>query len=111
MREELMLPNRQKDIERGMELIPKLPEIMPDKADERISLVYQDIQQTLRVPFVNFIFRTLANYPDYFEPTWQRFAQIFKTKAFERVADELRTQALLENIPDARLSGGKSWVT
>jgi hypothetical protein len=96
-----MRQGREGDLERGMELIPKLPEIMPDEADARIHALYDDIQRTLRVPFVNFIFRTLANYPDYFEPAWKGMAPLARTRDFERAADELRARAPLETVPNA----------
>lgn len=96
------------DLERGMDLIPKLSEIMPDQADERIRPIYEEIQRTLRVPFVNFIFRSLANYPDYFEAAWGHLAPVLRTRAFEQAADELRARALLEPVPDA---SGADWET
>jgi hypothetical protein len=96
-----MQPDPKEDLERGMELIPKLPEIMPDQADDRIRPIYEDIQRTLRVPFVNFIFRSLANYPDYFEAAWGHLAPVLRTRAFEQAADELRTLGLLEPAPNA----------
>ncbi|MEX2535604.1 MAG: halocarboxylic acid dehydrogenase DehI family protein [Trueperaceae bacterium] len=83
------------DLERGMRLVPKLPEIMPDQADERVRAIYQSMQRILRVPFVNFIFRTLANDPAYLEPAWNGLSSGFRTVGFERAADRLRAQALL----------------
>lgn len=85
---------------RGMELAVERPEVMPDDADERIRPVYEDIQRTLRVPFVNLIFRTLANDPDYLVPAWNQLAPVLRTRAFETLADRLRAAALLEPIPD-----------
>lgn len=87
------------EIEQGMNLAAELPEVMPDEADERVGLVYKDIQWTLRVPFVNLIFRSLANYPDYLEPAWAELSSILRTQAFERVADEVRAVALLDSVP------------
>ncbi|GAB3538041.1 hypothetical protein GCM10027443_32150 [Pontibacter brevis] len=88
------------EIERGMRLAAELPDIMPDEADEQIKPVYKDIQQTLRVPIVNLIFRTLANYPDYFVKLWEQLSPGFRTKAFEQAADSLRRKALLEPASD-----------
>jgi hypothetical protein len=96
-----MNADREKDLLRGMELIPKLREIMPEEADERIRPLYEDIQRTLRVPFVNFIFRTLASYPDYFEAAWGHLSPVLRTRAFEQAADELRARAPLEPAPNA----------
>jgi hypothetical protein len=62
--------NIQEKVEEGMKLAARLPDIMPDQASEEISPVYEDIQRTLRIPLVNLILRTLANYPDYFTYMW-----------------------------------------
>jgi hypothetical protein len=83
------------DVERGMELTARLPDIMPQDADERVKRVYDDIQTCLRVPIVNKIFRTLANYPNYFEQSWNLLRPIVVTREFEKRADELRRLALL----------------
>jgi hypothetical protein len=84
-----------------MQLVASLPDIMPEEADERIRPVYEDLKQVLRVPFVNLIFRTLVNYPDYLVPAWERLRPVLRTRAFEQAADELRAGALPEPAPDA----------
>ena len=83
-----------------MRLAADLPDIMPDQADERIKPIYEDIQRTLRVPIVNLIFRTLANYPDYFENLWKQLSPKLRTETFEKAADSLRREALLKPVPD-----------
>lgn len=96
-----MQDDRDRQVERGMRLAAERPEVMPDQADARIQPIYEDIQRTLRVPFVNLIFRTLANDPDYFEPAWRGIAPVLRMHAFEGAADDLRAQALLEPVPEA----------
>jgi hypothetical protein len=91
--------NQHKEIEEGMQLAANKPDIMPDRANEQIRPIYEDIQRTLRVPLVNLIFRTLANYPDYFEHMWKGLSPAFRTKAFEREAGAIRGKALLEEVP------------
>ncbi|WP_168210488.1 hypothetical protein [Persicimonas caeni] len=49
---------------RGMALLGELPEVQAEDAPGRVAEIYDDIRATLRVPFVNFIFRALANFPD-----------------------------------------------
>jgi hypothetical protein len=93
--------NQHKEIERGMQLAANKPDVMPDQANEQIRPIYEDIQRSLRVPLVNLIFRTLANYPDYFETMWKGLSPAFRTKAFETEADALRGKALLEQVPDS----------
>src|SRR5947209_14248478 len=56
---------RSGDLDRGMDLLARLPEVMPEEAGPYVRLIYEDIRNTLRVPFVNTIFRVLANYPTY----------------------------------------------
>lgn len=57
--------------------------------------VFADIQATLRVPIVNYFFRLLANWPDYFEPTWAVLAPGLGSMGFERAADLLRSMSAL----------------
>jgi hypothetical protein len=54
--------NIKEEVERGMRLAADKPDIMPGQASEQIRPIYDDIQRSLRVPVVNLIFRTLANY-------------------------------------------------
>lgn len=98
---EIMDNNRdsKNEIKRGMQLAATLPDIMPDQADEKIRPVYEDIQRTLRVPIVNLIFRTLANYPDYLVSLWEQLSPTLNTRAFEQAADSLRREALLKPVP------------
>ncbi len=91
---------RTEDMECGLRLIPTLTEVMPEQADQGVREVYESVQMRLRVPFVNFIFRVLANYPDYLRTAWGRIEPHLITTRFEQAADELRTRALLEPIPD-----------
>lgn len=95
---EVMFEERSADIERGLELIPRLGEIMPDEAGEEVQVVYQDVRDRLRVPFVNFVFRVLANYPVYLEFAWGRISPYLLTRQFEQTADDLRVRALPEAI-------------
>ncbi len=98
--------NQEEEIKRGMELAAGKPDIMPDQAGEQISPVFEDIQQTLRVPLVNLIFRTLANYPDYLENAWKALRPAFRSRVFEKEADYLHSMALLEPVP---ASSGVNW--
>jgi hypothetical protein len=77
----------------GMQLIPDLPDLGKDQVSEDMRLVYDDIECTLRVPFVNFIFRTLANFPAYFTPAWKGLAPLLRRQACERAAARLRAVA------------------
>lgn len=96
----MMFDERAEDIERGLELIPRLGEIMPERAGDSVQAVYEDVRGRLRVPFVNFVFRVLANYPEYLEFAWHKISPHLLTEQFERLADELRARALPEAISE-----------
>jgi hypothetical protein len=78
---------RTEDVECGLRLIPTLGEVMPEEADEGMREVYESVQVRLRVPFVNFIIRVLANYPDYLCFAWGRIEPNLLTTRFEQAAD------------------------
>lgn len=90
---------RAPDLARGSQLVSRLPEVFPEEASPRIGRVYDDIQETLRVPVVNFLFRILANYPDFLVGTWEESREQFRTLAFEQAADRVRAEALLDQVP------------
>ena len=92
--------DRAGDVERGLRLIPHLGEVMPDEADEEINAIYEGMQTHLRVPFVNFIFRVLANYPPYLSFAWRKIEPHLLTSRFEEAADILRARALVEPVPE-----------
>jgi hypothetical protein len=83
-------------IERGMTRVRDTPDLGKDGLSEPMQSVYDDIERTLRVPFVNFIFRTLANFPDYFVPAWQALSPHLRQVACERAGDRLRSLAAHE---------------
>ena len=97
---EIVFEERSADIEKGLYLIPRLGEIMPEEAGEGVQAVYDDVRGRLRVPFVNFVFRVLANYPEYLEFAWDRISSYLLTRQFEQTADELRALALPEAISE-----------
>ena len=94
-------PKRAQDLQQGMQFVAEWGEVMPGAAGERVAAVYDDIRRSLRVPFVNFIFRVLANDPDVLEALWSRSAPGVRSVAFEAAADRLRAQALLDPVPDS----------
>ena len=68
---------------------------MPDAASDSVKAVYQDVQQTLRVPFVNFLFRLLANDASYLEQQWRALRPAAASLQFEEAADRLRASSLV----------------
>ena len=94
-----MVFERAEDVERGLRLIPQLGEVMPDEAGEEARAVYEETRTHLRVPLVNFLFRSLANYPPYLSFAWNKIAPHLLAASFEEAADALRSQALMESTP------------
>lgn len=88
-------------LRRGMALLPQLPEVGEDQANEAVRRIWEDVRASLRVPFVNFVFRTLANEPAELARIWGAIGPAARTRAFERAADLLRARALLEPLPPA----------
>lgn len=84
---------RSQHIQHGLELIPRIGEVMPDDAGNETNRIYESVEQRLRVPFVNFVFRVLANYPEYLTLAWGALEPHLLTLEFERAADELREMA------------------
>jgi len=94
------------NIERRLRLVPRLGEVMPDEADEEVRTVYEGVRTNLRVPFVNFVFRALANYPSYLTFALAKLEPCLLASRFEEASDALRAGALLEPVPDA---SGADW--
>jgi hypothetical protein len=83
-------------IERGMTRVRNTPDLGKEDISEPMPGIYDDIERTLRVPFVNFIFRTLANFPDYFVPAWKALSPHLRRVACERAGHRLRSLAANE---------------
>jgi hypothetical protein len=96
-----MQTEQRSTVKRGMRLAAQLPDIMPQQADAQIKPIHDDIQKSLRVPIVNLIFRTLANYPGYLQQVWPQLSALAHLHVFEETADALRAHALLESVPAA----------
>lgn len=86
--------DRSQHIRHGLELIPRIGEVMPDEAGSETNRIYESVKHRLRVPFVNFVFRVLANYPEYLALAWGALEPHLLTTGFERASDELRQMAL-----------------
>ncbi|MDP9455462.1 MAG: hypothetical protein CYG60_19215 [Actinobacteria bacterium] len=96
-----MFFERAEDIERGLSLIPRLGEVMPEEAGKEVGSVYERTRTHLRVPVVNFLFRSLANYPPYLSLAWDRVEPHLLAPRFEGAADALRSQSLVEPVSDS----------
>jgi hypothetical protein len=82
----------------------KFPQVDHADATGELKEIYEDIQATLRVPWVAFACRVLATFPGYLPLAWRAAQPNFATRYAERAVDALREQSLLPgpNPPDPR---------
>lgn len=67
-----------------------IPEIYENQARGSLDYLYQDIKYVLKVPIVNFVFRTLAFYEQFLHIAWQQVRPNMLTHNAEQAAAELR---------------------
>jgi hypothetical protein len=78
-----------------MKKIPfAMPEIFPQETKGPLKSLFNDIQFTLKVPVVNFIFRTLAHYEKFLFIGWQQVRPNMLTVNMEEEASKLRRPEL-----------------
>jgi len=82
----------------------KFPQIDYDEATGELKEIYDDIQATMRAPWVAYFCRVLALFPDYLPLAWRAAQPNFTTRYAERAADALRDQSLFPDTtpPDLR---------
>jgi hypothetical protein len=79
-----------------------VPEIFEYEAQGRLRGVYQDIQYILKVPIVNFIFRTLGLYDRFLVPAWEQVRPNMLTLNMEKAAEQLRYPDIPWDVPVIR---------
>ncbi|WP_456279211.1 halocarboxylic acid dehydrogenase DehI family protein [Bacillus sp. AK128] len=67
-----------------------VPEIMESGATGNLKVLYEDIKYVLKVPIVNFIFRTLAYYDHFLQIGWSQVRGNMVTSNMEEAAASLR---------------------
>jgi|GEM_PF-7123739 len=67
-----------------------VPEIFDKEAKGNLKAIYQDIQTVLKVPVVNFMFRSLALYESFLSEAWTQVRSNMLTMEMEKAADKLR---------------------
>ncbi|QKY68454.1 halocarboxylic acid dehydrogenase DehI family protein [Lentibacillus sp. CBA3610] len=82
-----------------------VPEIYEKEAKESLGMLYQDIQTVLKVPIVNFMFRTLALYETFLGAAWTQVRPNMLTVEMEKAADKLRYPDISVDVP------GMNWDT
>lgn len=81
-------------------------EVPESQADGKIKATYDDIKQTLRLPYVPDLMRALAMYPNYFQLAWMALKPNAQIVFFERHSDILRRTAanLTSRFPHPQLA-------
>ena len=89
----------------GDRTIQELGQIMPGEAPAAVEELYDDVRRVLGVPFVNSLFRVLANRHEYLREAWRSVRPVLCSPAFEKAAEDLRGRTLVdgavENAPEA----------
>ncbi|MBT2756779.1 hypothetical protein J7E71_12520 [Mesobacillus foraminis] len=67
-----------------------VPEIYEQEAQGSLAYLFQDVQLVLKVPVVNFIFRTLGLYRDFLDIAWGQVRPNMLTVDMEKAAGKLR---------------------
>lgn len=67
--------------------------IEPHHADPMIAALYDDIRQTLDLPFVNTDYRAFARWPSYFAPAWKDLKSAVQSAAYERHVTHMHDRA------------------
>lgn len=75
-----------------------LPEIYEHQASGNIKLVYEDIKNVLKVPIVNFIFRSLSLYGDFLPYAWDQIRPCMLSINLENSAASLRSPELKQHV-------------
>ncbi|WP_026701002.1 halocarboxylic acid dehydrogenase DehI family protein [Salibacterium aidingense] len=79
-----------------------VPEIFEENAFGLTEQLYRDIKYVLKVPIVNFIFRTLALYEPFLSMGWQQIRPNMLTINMEQAAETLRYPNISMELPDIR---------
>jgi len=82
-----------------MSSVHKFPQVDHADATGELKAVYDDIQATLRVPWVAFACRVLATFPAFLPRAWKTARGHFTTRYAERGADAIRANAVLAGAP------------
>jgi hypothetical protein len=79
-----------------------VPEIFEYEAQGILRGVYHDIQYVLKVPIVNFIFRTLSLYDRFLVLAWKQVRPNMLTLNMEKASEQLRYPIISWDIPTIR---------
>ena len=75
--------------------LESIPTVSEKDADPAISAIFEDIKETLEVPFVNLIWRHLATIPGGLSMTWSLAKPLYFSETLDVSARTMRKQASL----------------
>lgn len=81
-----------------------IPEILEEEATGALREIYSDIKYVLKVPIVNFIFRTLALYEPFLNMAWSQARPNMLTVEGTRAANQLRHPPISLEVPSIQWS-------
>lgn len=76
-----------------------VPEILESKAEDSLKAVYADIRHVLKMPIVNFMFRTLACHEPFLSLGWRQVRSNLLTFEGKKAAEGLRYPPLNVQVP------------
>jgi hypothetical protein len=84
--------------------ISKFPEVAQADARGNLAEIYDDIEFTLRVPWVPFAIRVMSLFPDFVPTAWQMVKPQISTVYAEKGADLVREASIIpgQQPPDPR---------
>jgi len=74
----------------------------PHHVAAETTALYQDIMDTLQLPFVNTDYRALARWPTYFDMAWRDLRAHINTPAYNRITQDLHDKICeaVKNLPN-----------
>ena len=75
--------------------LTSIPTLSEKEADPAVTAIFEDIKQTLEVPFVNLIWRHLATIPGGLSTTWSLAKPLYASQLLNEGARSLREQTQL----------------
>jgi hypothetical protein len=71
----------------------KLLLVREKEADGRTRQIFEELKQSLGIPFVPVVYQALATYPEFLDQHWRAFSPLLATNQFFQLGDRLRGEA------------------